>query len=529
LNKTAVAPADGGGGKNKGVFMERASGVLLHITSLPGKYGGGTLGCEAAAFSDFLAASGQSYWQVLPLAPVCGHWHFSPYSSPSALAGNELLIDPEKMHARGWLSTEQLHECEEGQNSDYADLASTAGQKASLLAKAAARFHEQRDPSETRAFEGFCFDQGHWLDDYSLFRALADHFNTMQWPTWPEAIARRQPAAMESWREKLAAAVRFRQFEQFVFFQQWLEMKEYANRRGVRIIGDIPFYVNFESADAWAHPEIFRLDKTSGLPAAVAGVPPDYFSPTGQRWGNPLYSWQEGGRLHAPTMEWWTARVGHLLQLVDVLRIDHFRGFDTCWAIPASEPTAISGQWLPGPGRAFFDRLQRNLGRLPLIAEDLGELTPGVEALRDSLGFPGMKILQFAFDGRSDNPYLPHNFANGNCLVYTGTHDNNTSNGWFYGQETSPQTKQYVLDYLGLTHRDEFHWQFIRLAMQSIAGLAMFPAQDILGYDGRFRMNTPGQGAGNWSWKLTPGALSPEIGQRLRTLTALYNRLPANR
>lgn len=529
MNKAAVSPADGVEAKIKTMNKGRGSGLLLHITSLPGKYGCGTLGREAAAFSDFLAASGQSYWQVLPLAPVCPHWHFSPYSSPSTMAGNELLIDPEKMHSQGWLSAEQLCESADGQNSDFVDLAGTAQRKASLLAKAAGSFAGRRSPDEKNIFERFCFEQRHWLDDYSLFRALADHFNTMQWTTWPEEIARRQPAAMDRWRKELAGAIHFRQFEQFVFFRQWLEMKEYANRQGVRIIGDIPFYINFESADAWSHPEIFELHKSSGLPASVAGVPPDYFSPTGQRWGNPLYRWQEGGTLHAPTMDWWTARIGHLLRLVDVLRIDHFRGFDTYWAIPADEPTAVKGHWLPGPGKAFFDHLQKKLGRLPLVAEDLGELTPGVEALRDSLGFPGMKILQFAFDGQNDNPYLPHNFTSSNCLVYTGTHDNNTSNGWFYGQETNPQTKQYVLDYLGVAHRDEFHWQFIRLAMQSIAGLAIFPAQDILGYDGHFRMNTPGQGAGNWSWKLTQGALTPEIGQRLRKLTGLYSRLPVNR
>jgi len=324
----------------------------------------------------------------------------------------------------------------------------------------------------------------------------------------------------------LAAAIFYWQFGQFVFFEQWLEMKKYANRLNLRIIGDIPFYVSFESADAWAHPELFQLHESSGLPAAVAGVPPDYFSPTGQRWGNPLYRWRDQRlALNAPTMDWWTARIGHLLQLVDVLRIDHFRGFDTYWAIPAEEKTAINGKWLPGPGLDFFDFLHARLGDLPLIAEDLGEITPAVEALRERLGLPGMKILQFAFDGQANNPYLPHNFTGSNCVVYTGTHDNNTSNGWFYGLETSAQTKQYIMDYLNASQRDEFHWQLIRLAMQSIACLAVFPVQDILGYDERFRMNTPGQGAGNWSWKLTPGALTPEIGQRLRQLTSLHDRL----
>jgi len=511
------------------MVIKRASGLLLHMTSLPGKYGCGTLGREAAAFSDFLAASGQSYWQILPLGPVCPHWNFSPYSSPSAFAGNELFIDPEKMHARGWLSDAQLQAGVDDRQGDFADLEGTASRSGALLAWASQSFSRQQTAGEKIEFERFCHEQRHWLDDYSLFRALADHFNTMQWTAWPDDIARRQPEALGRWRQKLADAVQLRQFGQFVFFDQWQEMKNHANRLGVKIIGDIPFYVNFESADAWAHREIFQLDPASGLPAAVAGVPPDYFSQTGQRWGNPLYQWQDQGRcLDQATMAWWTARIGHLLQLVDVLRIDHFRGFETYWSIAAAESTAVNGRWLPGPGLAFFDALKSKLGDLPLVAEDLGETTPAVEALRDQLALPGMKILQFAFDGRSANPYLPHNFASPNCLVYPGTHDNNTCNGWFYGQETGPQTKQYVLDYLNAAHGDEFHWQFIRLAMQSIACLAVFPVQDILGYGERFRMNTPGQGAGNWNWKLTPGALTPETAQRLRQLTGLYNRLPAD-
>jgi 4-alpha-glucanotransferase len=510
----------------KTMVIKRASGLLLHITSLPGKYGCGTLGREAVAFSDFLAASGQSYWQVLPLGPVCPQWNFSPYSSPSTFAGNELLIDPEKMHSRGWLNAGELLASENGMQADFADLAETAGRRTTLLKKASQSFSRQQNPGEKIAFERFCHDQRRWLDDYALFRALADHFNTMQWATWPADIARRQPAALDHWRKKLAEPVCFWQFGQFVFFEQWQEIKNHANQLGLQIIGDIPFYVNFESADAWSHPEIFQLDPASGLPAFVAGVPPDYFSPTGQRWGNPLYRWQNQPQVMNPaTMRWWTDRIGHTLQLVDVLRIDHFRGFETYWAIPSEESTAINGRWQPGPGVAFFNILKDKLGTLPLIAEDLGEITPAVEAMRESLVLPGMKILQFAFDGPSSNPYLPHNFTGTNCLVYTGTHDNNTSNGWFYGQETSSQTKQYVLDYLNLAHRDEFHWQLIRLAMQSIACLAVFPVQDILGYGERFRMNTPGQGAGNWNWKLTPGALTPGIGLRLKQLTTLYNRL----
>ncbi len=512
--------------------IERASGLLLHVTSLPGRYGCGTMGKEADGFIRFMAASGQSYWQVLPLGPVCPHWNFSPYSSPSAFAGSEMLIDPEALHARGWISDAELRDNEVADPGDFCELQTAFDRKAASLAVAARRFFASGGPAaadgqaQAIAFERFCSEQQHWLDDYALFRSLADVFHTFLWTAWPEDISRREPASVIHWQKELHEPIRQRQFEQFVFFEQWRVMKKNANRNGIRIIGDIPFYVNFESVDAWACPEVFQVDAKTGRPQAVAGVPPDYFSATGQRWGNPLYRWQEAGSLHTPTLAWWTDRVRHLFGLVDVLRIDHFRGFDTYWAIPASEPTAVNGQWLPGPGMSFFNHLRKELGDLPLIAEDLGELTPGVEALRDRLGFPGMKILQFAFDGRSSNHYLPHNFSTSNCLVYTGTHDNNTSNGWFYGQETSEASKQYILDYMNLGHRNEFHWHFIRLAMQSVARLAVVPVQDLLGYDERFRMNTPGRTEDNWRWRLTPAALTPEIGRRLLHLTRMYNRQP---
>lgn len=503
---------------------ERASGLLLHVTSLPGPLPCGTLGRGAEEFAGFLADSGQSFWQLLPLGPVCPHWRFSPYSSPSAFAGSEMLIDPQGLRERGWLGAGDLPAA--GEAGDFCDLDAAAALSAAWLEAASMRFFAAASGEDAAAYDRFCREQRHWLDDYALFRALADRLGTFQWTAWPADIARREPSALERWRRELDGDVRRRRFEQFAFFGQWRALKEAANRRGVRLIGDIPFYVNFESADAWARPEIFQVDARSGRPALVAGVPPDYFSASGQRWGNPLYRWSGERGLHPPTLAWWRERVAHLLRMVDRLRIDHFRGFDTYWAIPAEEETAVKGQWRPGPGMAFFERLERELGPLPLLAEDLGELTPGVKALRDSLGFPGMKILQFAFDGSADNPYLPHNFAHGNCVVYTGTHDNNTSNGWFYGEETREETKRAVLEYMGLGHRDEFHWNFIRLAMASVARLAVFPVQDILGYDGRFRMNIPGRAEGNWRWRLRPGALTPEAGHRLKRLTEIYGRLP---
>jgi 4-alpha-glucanotransferase len=508
-------------------FAERAGGLLLHVTSLSGGLPCGTLGRAAEEFAGFLADSGQSFWQLLPLGPVCPHWQFSPYSSPSAFAGSEMLVDPQGLRERGWLAAGDLPAS--GAGGDFCDLDAASALSAAWLRTAARRFFAAAGSEDAAAFDRFCFEQRHWLDDYALFRALADRLGTFQWPAWPEDIARREPAALDRWRRELDEEVRRRRFEQFAFFEQWRALKQAVNRRGVRLIGDIPFYVNFESADAWAHPEIFQIDGRTGLPAFVAGVPPDYFSASGQRWGNPLYRWDGDGALHAPTLAWWRERIAHLLDRVDCLRIDHFRGFDSYWAIPAEEETAVKGRWRPGPGRAFFEHLERELGPLPLLAEDLGELTPGVGALRDALGFPGMKILQFAFDGSADNPYLPHNFANGNCVVYTGTHDNNTSNGWFYGTEISETTKRAALEYMGVGHRDDFHWHFIRLAMASVARLAVLPVQDLLGYDGRFRMNTPGRADGNWRWRLKPGALTPEIGNRLRRLTEVYGRLRTGR
>ena len=316
----------------------------------------------------------------------------------------------------------------------------------------------------------------------------------------------------------------FHKFIQYIFYKQWYPLKKYANENGIKIIGDIPIYVNFDSADAWSNPGIFQLDNKTLKPTAVAGVPPDYFSSTGQRWGNPLYDWWKKDQLNPETFDWWVKRLSHTFKYFDIVRLDHFRGFESYWSIPVSEPTAVNGQWKKGPGIEFFKQLKKEIGDLPIIAEDLGIMTSQVEKLRDQLTLPGMKILQFAFDFTNKNPYLPHNYTTSNCIVYTGTHDNNTTNGWFYNNEIDESTRKYVLRYLRVTHRDEFHWQLISLALSSIAKLSMFPTQDILGYAGKFRMNTPGKPQGNWGWKLTPGRLTPEIMQRLKKLCIIYNR-----
>ena len=504
----------------------RSSGILMHITSLPGRFGIGSLGPEAHEFARFLSSAGQTWWQVLPLGPVSPTFGFSPYSSLSTFAGNDMLISLDTLVRDGWLAQNDLPEHPASGAEDFTDLNRVWTLRRPLLEQAAKSFYRRTDPETGKGFDRFCQENRFWLDDYTLYMALGDAFQTFHWPAWDQEAARRSPLTLSALRRKLKSQVDFFRFLQFMFFRQWQELKRSCHRLGIHLIGDIPFYVNFDSADAWANRDIFQLNPDTGEPAVVAGVPPDYFSKTGQRWGNPVYRWNDrDGKLSARTCDWWVSRLRHMIQQADWVRIDHFRGFESYWAIPAEAETAVGGKWLKGPGDQFFQTVQQQLGHLPLIAEDLGIITPEVEALRDRLNLPGMKIMQFAFDRNPDNPYLPHNFQNPNCIVYTGTHDNNTSNGWFYGTETDEPAKQYILDYLGITERDEFHWHFIRLAMGSTAALAIFPMQDILGYGGKFRLNTPGNALGNWSWRLQTGKLNPEIAGRLRHLTNLYGRL----
>jgi 4-alpha-glucanotransferase len=509
--------------------IERSSGILLHITSLASRFGIGSLGREAHEFARFLHKAGQSFWQILPLGPVSPAFGFSPYSSPSTFAGNELLISLEALFDEGWLTETDLQQAVSGNLEDFADLDRVWSGRRPLLEQAAENFYRRKDPETEEQFARFCGENQSWLDDYARFMALSETFGTFHWPAWDRDIAQRNPLALVAAERRHEKRTAFFRFCQFIFFRQWRKLRTECGRFGVRLIGDIPFYVNFDSADAWAHPDIFQLNPDSGEPLAVAGVPPDYFSATGQRWGNPIYRWfDRKGKLSSRTCDWWVSRLLHMGRLVDLVRIDHFRGFESYWAIPAGSETAKEGRWVKGPGYGFFRMAKPQLGQVPLIAEDLGVITPEVEDLRNRMNLPGMKILQFAFDRSPANSYLPHNFQTPNCIVYTGTHDNNTSNGWFYGAETNEQTKQDILDYMGITGRDEFHWQFIRLAMSSTATLSVFPMQDILGYGGEFRMNTPGNALGNWRWKLRPGKLDPGIAGRLRHLAGLYGRLPKN-
>ena len=504
--------------------IERSTGILLHITSLPGKYGTGTLGEEARAFARKLKDAGMRYWQILPIGPVAAVFDYCPYASPSTFAGNTLLISIDDLAAEEWCGIEITPY--EGRQGHFADFEGVQEHKIPLFRKAFELF--STSPLAPRdEYRAFCGKSSSWLDDYTLYSALAARFNTLDWTSWEHGIALREKEAVEKWRNELRDEIEYKKFLQFIFFRQWAALKKYCNKLKIYLIGDIPIYITMDGADSWSHRDMLQLDPETGKPESVSGVPPDYFSATGQRWGNPLYRWRDkNGKLNRAAFSWWTRRISHLHGCVDIIRVDHFRGFEGYWSIPADEKTAINGEWVKGPGIEFFTRLKEELGDLPLIAEDLGVITPEVEELRSGLGLPGMKILQFAFDFNNRNYYLPHNYSDPNFIVYTGTHDNNTTNGWFYGSEIDDNTRAYVLEYLGVDNIHEFHWKLIRQACRSTACLVIFPAQDILGYGAEFRMNIPGTSQGNWRWKLTEGALTEEIVEKLWRMGKMYNRIP---
>jgi 4-alpha-glucanotransferase len=489
----------------------RRSGILLHPTSLPGPDGSGTLGEEAFRFVDVLAAAGQTLWQILPLGPPgCGN---SPYSCFSAFAGNPLLIDLRQVAADGDL---ELSDLQAFSHAGRIDFPAVTGYKLPLLRKAAGRFFAAAELSRRQEFWRFC-EATFWLQDYALYAALKSHFNGQGWNRWPDRIRSREQGACEQYGELLGSDIGFHKYLQWQFSRQWQRLKKHANDRGLLIFGDAPIFVAHDSADVWCNQHIFLL-AADGNPLAVAGVPPDYFSKTGQRWGNPLYNWEA---LAADDYSWWLARLRSDLALYDMLRIDHFRGFEACWEIPAGERTAVTGRWVKGPGAAFFDRVQSSCGELPIIAEDLGVITTEVEALRDRYAFPGMRILQFAFDSDADNSYLPHNHIPG-CVAYTGTHDNDTTTGWFSAQ---PQEKQErICTYLRCLPA-EAPWQLVRAALASVAMYAVIPLQDLLGLDSSARMNVPGVADGNWGWRMPPDYEQEENISRLRELTAMYNRI----
>ncbi|MCU0565780.1 MAG: 4-alpha-glucanotransferase [Oculatellaceae cyanobacterium Prado106] len=494
----------------------RSSGVLLHPTSFPSRYGIGDLGQEAYRFIDFLVQSGQTLWQILPLGPT--GYGDSPYQCFSAMAGNPLLLSLEALQAEGLLTDSDLAEVPDFPSP--VDFGWVIYVKLPLLRKACDTFQTEATPQQQQAFNEFC-QSADWLEDYAFFMALKSFHSGASWTTWDAAIAQRKPEALEEWQQKLAADIQYHKFLQFKFFQQWTALKQYANEQGIQILGDLPIYVAHDSAEVWAHPEYFCLDEETGAAALMAGVPPDYFSATGQLWGNPIYNWE---RLQQENFSWWIQRFQVLLACVDLIRIDHFRGFEAYWAVPLGEETAVNGEWQQAPGEALFLRLQAELGNLPIIAEDLGFITPEVEALRDQFGFPGMKILQFAYDSGSDNPYLPFNYVH-NSVVYTGTHDNNTTVGWF--EERSPEEQQRVTQYFQCVSHQGIHWDLIRVALSSISNQAITPLQDLLGLGTACRMNSPGQAERNWGWRYAPDALTPELADRLRSLTRLYRRSPS--
>jgi 4-alpha-glucanotransferase len=503
----------------------RASGILLHPTSLPGPYGVGDMGPEAYKFVDFLVAAGQTIWQVLPLGPT--GYGDSPYACYSAFAGNTLLISPEQLVADGLLAASDLADLPVF-SPESVDFTAIHDFKDALLRRAFARFKQADDAKLQPAFVEFCERETAWLDDYALFRALKDAQGGVAWNDWEPALVRRDPASLAGARRELSTEIEAQKFYQFLFFRQWFALKAVCNRRGIKVVGDIPIFVAHDSADVWTNPDQFKLNE-DGTPIVVAGVPPDYFSLTGQLWGNPLYNWE---RMRADGFKWWLERVAATLHTVDIVRIDHFRGFAACWEIPGGDKTAERGRWVTAPGRELFTAIHQALGELPIIAEDLGVITPDVEALRDDFGFPGMRILQFGFSSDSKNMDLPHNYHK-NVVVYTGTHDNDTAVGWFQSvagagstrdAEQIEREKEFCLKYLG-TNGTEIHWDFIRAVLASVANTAVVPLQDVLGLGTAARMNLPNSISGNWAWRMKPGVLTEQIAKRLRDLTTVYGRI----
>jgi len=492
--------------------MSRTSGILLHPTSLPGPYGIGDLGPGAYRFVDFLAAAGQGLWQMLPLGPT--GYGDSPYQCLSAFAGNPLLISPELLLEDGWLDVADLDP--PATVPDQVEFGPVREWKSALLAVAHRRFLERASPGDSAALAAFCRDQAHWLDGYALFAALKASQDLRPWTEWPAGLSRRDPQALAEWSQAQAEAIQLQYFEQFVFARQWQRLRAYAGARGVRLVGDAPIFVAHDSSEVWTHPEWFYLDD-GGVPTVVAGVPPDFFSKTGQRWGNPLYRWDA---LRARNYDWWIARFRQALALVDAVRIDHFRGFAANWEIPAAEPTAVKGRWVPGPGADLFHAVRAALGALPIVAEDLGVITPDVEALRDGLGLPGMKVLQFAWSDPR-NPFLPHAHVP-NAVVYSGTHDNNTTVGWWL-EDASEEERGLFRRYTGSDGR-EVNWDMIRLALASVADLAVIPHQDLVGLGGDCRMNNPSEANGNWRFRITPWMPEETVRDRLAEALWVYDR-----
>ncbi len=495
----------------------RGSGILLHITSLPSPYGIGDLGSDAYDFVDFLSETGQSYWQILPLNQTNSAYGNSPYNSFSAFAGNHLLISPDRLVKNGFLSDSDIKDAPEFTDSRVNYDQVTAFKETLLGSVYESHRHSLSSHQE---FQRFCSDNSLWLDDYSLFVSIKDHLQGNEWGIWPAELRDRDTEALTEWTGKLMDTVMKEKFLQFLFFSQWYSLKNYCDSKNIKIIGDIPIYVNYDSADVWANPGIFNLDENR-KPVYVAGVPPDYFSATGQLWGHPIYRWdvlKKSGYL------WWIQRIKHKLKTLHMFRLDHFRGFVGYWQVNAEEKTAINGKWMKAPARDFFNTLLKHVPKESIIAEDLGIITEDVRDVIREFGFPGMKVMLFAFgDNLPENPYAPHNHIK-NCVIYTGTHDNNTIKGW-YRKDIDDQTRKIIAGYVGREISEKsIHWELIRLAMMSVADTVIIPMQDILGLGENDRMNLPASSEGNWEWRLEHKQLSPELKANLKEITEIYGR-----
>ena len=491
----------------------RKSGILLHISSLPSEYGIGTFGKEAYRFVDFLEKAGQTYWQILPIG-VTGYGD-SPYQSFSSFAGNPYFIDLDLLCKDGLLKKEDYEDVDFGKNIERVDYGTLYSVRYPILRKVYANFKKKKDPS----YDIFCAKNREWIYDFALFMALKDENDGASWQAWDPSLKKREKSALEEAKSRLADDIEFYCVIEFLFFRQWFALKDYANKKGIKIIGDVPIYVSLDSADVWANPKDFELDEDLS-PVNIAGCPPDDFSADGQRWGNPLYNWK---KMKLDGFSWWCSRVAFSANVFDVLRIDHFRGFEAYWSIPATDKTAKNGKWVQGPGIELFEALEKNLGKLPIIAEDLGFLTEGVKKLLKQTGFPGMKVLEFAFDPDGNNDYLPHNIEK-NSVAYIGTHDNEPAMLWL--DTVSEKTAKFAKDYMNLTKEEGHNWGFIRTLLASSADTAVIQMQDILGLSKGARMNTPSKVDGNWTWRMRPECVNDWLARIIREKTVLYRRLP---
>ena len=493
-------------------MSERAAGILMPISSLPSEYGIGCFSKSAYEFVDWLKKAGQSYWQILPLGPTS--YGDSPYQSFSTFAGNPYFISLEALVEEGVLTKAECEAVDWGKVKGSIDYKKIYEGRYPLLRKA----YERSNVHENAAYQQFVKENSWWLSDYALFMAVKDRFDGVEWKLWADDIKLRWGPAMDYYREELYFDIEFHQYMQFKFYEQWMQLKTYANKKGIQIIGDIPIYVAMDSADTWAHPELFQLDEEN-VPVAVAGCPPDAFSADGQLWGNPLFRWDE---MKKDNYAWWTKRIKAMSELYDIIRIDHFRGFDSYYAIPAKDKTAKNGKWKQGPGMDLFNQLEKKLGKLPIIVEDLGFLTDSVRKLLKDSGFPGMKVIQFAFDSREGSDYLPHTYTS-HCVVYTGTHDNDTVMGWM---KTAPKASvKFATEYLNLTEEEGYNWGMMRAAWSSVADMAIVPMQDLIGLGSEARINIPSTLGENWKWRALEGQITKDLAKKLYKYMQMYGRI----